>query len=401
MGPISFEITYRIGDARRGVINTKHGDIQTPAFVPVATTATIKGITMKQLEEIGADCTLSNTYHLFLRPGNEIIKKQKGLHGFMHWDKPIFTDSGGFQAFSLGAGMENERSKFGKEKSVVDGKSDSKHHENFAKVTDEGVYFKSVYDGSKHFMGAKESMQIQADLGADIIMAFDECTSPHHDYAYHKIALERTKDWALQSLEFHDKKQALYGIIQGGKYEDLRKESAVFTNNQAFDGIAIGGSFGDAYGDSKKNMHDVLDWVIPLLDDRPRHMLGIGGIDDIFECVSRGIDTFDCVHPTRIARRGNLFIRPESGGSMDNKFRVPIKTASFKHSSDPIDKNCDCFTCKHYSKSYLRHLFVNKEITYYQLAIIHNLRFMFRLMQDIRESLENGTFEELKSQWLQ
>jgi tRNA-guanine transglycosylase len=232
-------------------------------------------------------------------------------------------------------------------------------------------------------------------------MSFDECTSPSQDYEYHKIALKRTNDWALQSIKYHNKKQALYGIVQGGKYKDLRIESAKFTNSQKFDGIAIGGSFGDSYGDSKKAMHEILDWIMPYLDEtKPKHMLGIGGIDDIFECVERGIDTFDCVHPTRIARRGNLFVLPKSGGNLSNKFRLAIKSSSNKTFKGPIDKNCTCSTCKRYSRAYLRHLYINGEIAYFKLAAKHNIHFMLRLMEEIRASLKKGTFQKLKKTWL-
>ena len=390
--------------ARLGEISTNHGKISTPYFVPVATSAVIKGVSPEKLKEIGAECTLSNTYHLHLRPGEDIVKKHGGLHTFMNFNRPIFTDSGGFQAFSLGVGLTGKVGKMGNfinpAKNSSKNKSKKTEKKAFAKVTDKGVNFRSIYDGTKHFFDAKTSMKIQSKLGADIIMAFDECSSVSHDKEYVRIAMKRTHDWALKSLKYKDKKQALYGIIQGGPFKDLREESTDFISSLPFEGIAIGGSFGDSYGDSKKGMLSVLDWIIPKLDKRPRHLLGIGDIDDIFECVERGIDTFDCVMPTRIARRGNLYILPESGGNLKNKFRIAIKNSKYRKDLSPIDKNCTCSTCKNYSKSYLRHLFVTDEVVYHELAVTHNLHFMLNLMKEIRESLKKEYFNDLKKKWL-
>ncbi|MCF7861813.1 tRNA guanosine(34) transglycosylase Tgt [Candidatus Woesearchaeota archaeon] len=380
--------------ARTGLIKTSHGNIQTPYFVPVATSATVRALDSQDLEDLGAQCTLANTYHLHLRPGDKLIQRMGGVRGFMDFDKPIFTDSGGFQAFSLGYGREHNINKLGN--IFPEGKKTKEAEEKFAFVDDDGVKFVSIYDGIKHFMSPKDSMEIQSNLGADIIMAFDECTSPLHDYDYTKKALERTHRWAKQSLEYKDPKQALYGIIQGGWFKDLRLLSAEFINSLSFEGIAIGGSLGK----SKKDMHKILDWVIPLLDKRPRHLLGIGDIDDIFECVERGIDTFDCVQPTRIARRASLYIRPESGGCPKNKFRINIKAAANKEDQNPIDQNCDCPTCRRYSRAYLRHLYIVNELTYFRIASIHNMHYMLRLMSDIRKSIMNNTFSELKKKWL-
>lgn len=380
--------------ARLGLIKTKNGNIQTPYFVPVATSATVKSLDSNDLEILDAQCTLSNTYHLHLRPGDELIKKFGGLHKFMSLNKPIFTDSGGFQAFSLGFGMEHNINKLGN--IFPESKKCDEKKEKLAKVDDKGVHFKSVYDGTNHFMDAKKSMEIQSNLGSDIIMAFDECTSPLSGYEYTKVALKRTHKWAKDSLRYHDKKQAIYGIIQGGWFEDLRLESTKFINSLPFDGIAIGGSLGK----SKKDMHKILDWVIPLLDNRPRHLLGIGDIDDLFECVERGIDTFDCVAPTRIARRGNLYLLHESGGNLENKFRINIKASKHKEDKKPIDSNCDCPTCKKYSRAYLRHLYILNEIAYFKLASMHNIHFMLRLMEKIRESIKNDSFSKLKKKWL-
>ncbi len=380
--------------ARVGVIKTSHGKIETPYFVPVATSASIRSLDSSDLDRLGTQCTLANTYHLHLRPGDERIKKLGELHKFMNFDKPIFTDSGGFQAFSLGFGMEHNINKLGN--IFPESKKSDEKKEKLAKVGDSGVYFKSVYDGTNHFMDAMKSMKIQSNLGSDIIMAFDECTSPLSDYEYTKKALGRTHRWAKDSLKYHDKKQALYGIVQGGWFKDLRLSSAEFINSLPFEGIAIGGSLGK----SKKDMHKILKWVIPLLDERPRHLLGIGGIDDLFECVELGIDTFDCVAPTRIARRGSLYILPESGGCLENKFRMSVKSAKFKDDKKPIDPKCSCSTCKNYSRAYLRHLYTVNELTYFRLASIHNIHFMLRLMEKIRESILDGSFSRLKKKWL-
>jgi queuine tRNA-ribosyltransferase len=380
--------------ARVGLIKTRKGNIQTPYFVPVATSASVRALDSEDLGKLKVQCALSNTYHLHLRPGDELIKKMGRLHKFMNFNNPIFTDSGGFQVFSLGLGMEHNINKLG---NIFPGEKKSNDpKKKLARVDDNGVHFRSVYDGTKHFMDAKKSMEIQSNLGSDIIMAFDECTSPLSDYEYTKVALDRTHKWAEQSLKYHDKKQALYGIIQGGWFKDLRLESGKFINSLNFDGIAIGGSLGK----SKKDMHKILEWVVPLLDDRPRHLLGIGEIDDLFECVERGIDTFDCVAPTRIARRGNVYILPESGGCLENKFRINIKAAKFKEDKKPIDEKCSCIVCKNYSRAYLRHLYKVNELSYFRLASIHNIHFILRLMEKIRESIKNNSFSRLKRKWL-
>lgn len=380
--------------ARLGVIKTRKGNIETPYFVPVATSATVRALDSTDLDNLGAQCCLANTYHLFLRPGDKRIKKLGGLAEFMDFNKPIFTDSGGFQAFSLGYGREHNINKLGN--IFPENRKVEEKEEKLAKVTEKGVEFQSIYDGTHHFMDAKISMKIQSNLKADIIMAFDECTSPLHDYEYTKKALVRTHRWAKESLKHHDKEQALYGIIQGGWFKDLRIESTEFINSLPFDGIAIGGSLGK----SKKDMHKILDWVIPLIDNRPRHLLGIGDIDDLFECVSRGIDTFDCVAPTRVGRRGHVYLTPKGGGKLVNKFRLNIKAAKCKDDKKPIDKYCTCMVCQKYSRAYLRHLYVVKDLSYYRLASIHNMHFMLRLMETIRESIRQDEFSKLKKNWL-
>ena len=373
--------------ARLGIIEVAHGKIETPYFVPVATAATVRGLDQMDMEELRAQVLLANTYHLHLRPGDKNVKKLGGLHRFMNWNKPLFTDSGGFQAFSLGYGMEHNINKLGnifpenKKTKTEDIK------EKFATINDKGVTFKAHHSGEIIHLNPKKSIEIQQNLGADIILAFDECTSPLSSKEYTKTAMERTHRWAIESLKFHKKKakktkQALYGIIQGGEYRDLRDESTRFITSLDFDGIAIGGSLGK----SKNDMHNILDWVIPSLPkNKPRHLLGIGDIDDIFIAVEKGIDTFDCVYPTRIARRGTLLVTPEEGGSLKNKFRLNIGNAKFKLDKKPVDRTCTCSTCRNYSRAYLNHLYKTKELAYFKLAALHNVHFMLNLMERIRE----------------
>ncbi|NPV63459.1 MAG: tRNA guanosine(34) transglycosylase Tgt [Methanotrichaceae archaeon] len=379
--------------ARLGAIRTAHGCIETPYFVPVATLASVRALGSDDLAALGARCALANTYHLHLKPGDETIERLGGLHRFMAFERPIFTDSGGFQAFSLGYGREHNINKVGGV--FPEGRTTDEKKENLTRISDQGIRFKSMHDGQWHFLDAKTSMKIQSRLGSDIIMAFDECTSPLSNYDYTRRAMCRTHDWAALSLQHHDQRQALYGIIQGGWFEDLRRESTDFVSALPFDGLAIGGSLGN----SKSDMHQVLEWVVPRLDLRPRHLLGIGEIDDIFECVQRGIDTFDCVTPTRIARRGSLFIGPPAGNP-ENKFRINIKSAIYKEDRSPVDPECECPTCRNYSRAYLRHLYTSKELSYFRLASIHNLHFMFRLMEQIREAIKDNRLPGLKKRWL-
>ena len=388
--------------ARTGIIKTEHGVIHTPAFTPVATAASVRGLDQRDMESLGAEVLLANTYHLHLRPGDNVIKKLGGLHKFMSWNKPLFTDSGGFQVFSLGFGREHGISKIG---TFFPGKrkfSIGEKRDKLATVDDNGVTFKAHYSGKLMHLDPKKSIEIQQNLGADIIFAFDECTSPFSDYGYTKKSMERTHKWALESLKQHRKKakktkQALYGIIQGGEYKDLRLESGKFIASLDFDGIAVGGSLGR----SKKDMLKILGWVMPLLPkNKPRHLLGIGGIDDIFNTVEKGIDSFDCVYPTRIARRGTLLLTQKGGGNLKNKFRLNIDNARYKIDKNPIDKNCSCMTCKSYSRAYLNHLYRTKELTYFKLASLHNVHFILRLMEKIRESIDNNSFYKLKKAWL-
>ncbi len=350
-----------------------------------------------------------------------MIKKFGGLHKFMNWDGPIVTDSGGFQAFSLGFAVEHGVGKIADNYLDFVDKKYMKRvtEEKFAHVDDKGVKFKDPINGSKVELTPKKSMEIQSNLGADIIFAFDECTSPLSDKKYTALALERTHKWALECLKYHgknfskknlfpssakskdfvnyDKKQALFGIVQGGMYKDLRVKSAKFIGKLKFDGFGIGGSLGK----SKEDMHKILEWTIPLLPfNKPRHLLGIGAVEDLFESVERGIDMFDCVAPTRWARRGHLYISPATGGNVKNKFRLNIENKQFEDDERPIDKTCSCYACKNHTRAYLRHLFRSSELTYFRLASIHNLNFILRLMDKIRDSIKDGSFRKLKKEWL-
>ncbi len=350
--------------ARTGVIYTPHGDIQTPAFVPVGTQASVKSLSPNELDTLGVQLYFVNTYHMYLRPGMDVIKKVGGLHNFMHWNKPIITDSGGFQAFSLA-----------KKESLV-------------KISDDGVEFQSHWDGSKHMFTPERSMQWQAELGSDMHIAFDDCTPYPVTHEQAKASMERTHRWAKRSLAAHTQ-GALYGSIQGSVFEDLRKESAKFISSLDFDGIAIGGV---SVGESKKEMVSVLSWVSPLLPpDKPRHLLGVGEVDDIFALVEAGMDTFDCVQPTRLARTGVLLV--------GNK-QLDITKAVFADDTKPIEEGCACYACANFSRAYIHHLFHVRELLAYRLATIHNLFFMHALVGEIRKSIEQESFVELKKKWL-
>ncbi|PIN74341.1 tRNA guanosine(34) transglycosylase Tgt [Candidatus Woesearchaeota archaeon CG10_big_fil_rev_8_21_14_0_10_45_16] len=370
----SFEITSKDDSARTGIIKTAHGVLETPAFIPVATRAAIKGLSSLQLEDIGYQAVLANTYHLYLKPGDKTVANLGGLHGFMAWDKVIFTDSGGFQVFSL------------------DGR--------LSKADDDGVDFKSYIDNSKHRFTPEKSMQIQDNLGADIIFTFDECIHFDDDHERTKQAMGRTHAWTLRCLAEHQRlqsKTALFGIVQGGKYKDLREESARFISSLPFPGYGIGGIFGDP----SKEIHEVVKHTMQFLpEDKPKHMLGIGSVEDIFDYVGCGADTFDCVLPTRLARLGYFFIRPESGGAIQNKFRARISNVKFKEDSSPLDENCSCLVCRKYSKAYIYHLFKVKELLFYSLMTYHNLAFFFRLLEEVRKSIKEERFLEFKQEWL-
>lgn len=380
--------------ARRGVIHTPHGDIQTPAFVPVGTQATVKSLSPDDLNTLGVQLYFVNTYHMYLRPGTSIVKKMGGLHRFMQWDKPLITDSGGFQVFSLG-----------RESRPAKHLAADEEKPQLVKIDEDGVEFRSHWDGTKHLFTPESSMQWQWDLGADIHIAFDDCTPYPVTHESARASMQRTHRWAKRSLAEHQKiaasdeqkgkpYQALYGSIQGSVYEDLRRESAAFISALDTDGIAIGGV---SVGETKEEMVHVLDWVMPLLpEQKPRHLLGVGEIDDIFALVERGVDTFDCVQPTRLARMGWLMV----GRDMGANWTLDITKKEFAAQEEPVDPTCACYTCSHFSRAYVHHLFRVRELLGYKLATIHNVFAMHALVQAIRQSIEDGSFLELKKQWL-
>jgi len=359
--------------ARAGIIRTEHGDIETPIFMPVGTQAVVKTLDSEDLEKINAQIILGNTYHLHLRSGENLIAEIGGLHKFMNWNKPILTDSGGFQVFSLG-------------KSLV-------------KIDDDGVSFRSHIDGSKHRFTPESAIEIQNKLGADIIMAFDECTPDDAPYEYAREALNRTHDWAKRCLDFHQKnkkneKQFLFGIIQGAKHKDLREESARFISSLDFNGIAIGG---ESIGYNMEATKEIMDWVVPIIpEDKPRYTMGVG-LDpaDLLQVVESGADMFDCVAPTRLARHGVLFISDKA----DCKHRLNITNAKYTKDASPIDKKCECPICLKYTRAYIHHLFLADEMTGMRLASIHNLYFMLDLMRKTRQAILEDNFMEFKKKW--
>ncbi len=378
-----FKILQKDGKARVGKLETPHGVIETPRFNPVGTQAAVKAILPRDLKEIGVQMILANTYHLMLRPGVDVIKKLGGLHKFMGWDNPIMTDSGGFQIFSLGGALEEGSSK------VVSGKKASQEfpRPRLNQISDEGVIFQSHLDGLKHTLNPEIAMKLQHDLGADLIVAFDD-HEYKNDLQHLKKSVEQTQRWALRSLESLKKlksKQLMYGVIHGGTNKNLRIASAKFTDSN-FDAIAIGGIYG-----TKKQMYQMIDWVIPnVSDEKPRHLLGIGEVEDLFNGVEQGVDMFDCVAPTRRARNGSLYISTFP-------FTLSISLSKFKTDKSPIDKECLCYTCLNFSKAYLRQLYLSKEILYHNLATIHNIYFIENLMRQIREAIKNKKFKNLKS----
>ena len=353
-----FQLEGRAGRARAGRFNTPHGDIETPVFAPVGTQATVKAITPAQLDEMGASLVLANTYHLYLRPGDRLVADMGGLHKFMNWDKPILTDSGGFQVFSLG------------ERRVID---------------PDGVTFRSHLDGSTHRFTPENVIAIQEKLGADIIMVLDECAEPH-DKIYNQEALARTHDWAERCLAAKTRRdQSLFGIVQGGIFSDLRQKSAEFISSLDFDGIAIGGL---SVGESKEDMHAVLDVIDPILpENKVRYLMGVGTPEDLVQCIKRGIDIFDCVLPTRIGRNGSVFLL--SGG------RLNLKNADYARDEQPIDPGCGCYSCSNFTRAYLRHLVQAKEMLAATLLSIHNLYTLIHLAKNLRSAILRGDFEQL------
>ena len=403
---MKFEILQKSkkSKARLGVIKTANGELHTPAFFPVATKATIKTLTSQDIKEIGFEGILANTYHLRLQPNEKIIKKMGGLHKFMDWQGVVATDSGGFQVFSLGDGISHKISKIpanttkkqlSKNKHCLAIKKQSQSHsqKTFVKITEDGVYFKSHIDGSKQFLSPESSIKTQQDLGADIIFAFDQPSSPLDNLERTKEAMERTHRWAGRCLKTHQQNiqkrnncsfltQGLFGIVQGGKYEKLRKQSAQFIGQMNFDGFGIGGSFGSSYGDSKNNLIKVLFWVIPLLpQEKPVHLLGIGHLDDLEPAIKAGVDLFDCVYPTRMARH-NVAIT-----SLGN---INISKTIFSADKKPLDPKCACPSCKNYTRAYLCHLFKAQETAGQRLLTYHNLWFFKNFVDTIRQKVKNN-----------
>jgi len=420
MNAINFKIEKKLSGtlARAGQLITPHGVILTPSFVPVGTKATVKAMTPLQLKSLGAQVVLSNTYHLYLQPGDELIKEAGGLHKFMNWDGPMMTDSGGFQVFSLGAAYGKEISKLisvtdpslliSERSSLDDGIP------RLATIGNDGVSFRSHIDGSLHYITPEKSIEIQHNLGADIIFAFDECTSPTENLRYQEDALSRTHSWAKRSLEEHKKRedekvlevqpptffggctsrnlpQALFGIVQGGRSEELRKKSAeiikdINVDGKYFDGFGIGGSF------AKEDMSTAVKWVNEILpEDKPRHLLGIGEPEDLFMGVENGVDLFDCVAATRIARNGTFYTK---------NGKINILNAKFVKDFTPVESDCMCETCSSYTRAYLSHLFRAKEMLGGTLASIHNVYFINKLVSDMRQSILEDNFFEFKKEFL-
>ncbi|OGI95312.1 hypothetical protein A2917_01970 [Candidatus Nomurabacteria bacterium RIFCSPLOWO2_01_FULL_42_17] len=431
-----FKIEKKLNNSlgRAGVLTTAHGEIHTPAFVPVGTKATVKSLSPDQVLDLGAEVILANTYHLYLQPGDELVAKAGGLHTFMNWRRsdgsfgPMMTDSGGFQVFSLGAAYGKEISKISKitdPSLLIPERFDDSDAPRLAKIGQDGVSFKSHLDGSIHYITPEKSIQIQHNLGADIIFAFDECTSPTEDLKYQEEALERTHRWAERSLAEHQKlveeekaslagslslrargalplgssacetprkgtflsSPALFGIVQGGRDENLRKKSAQFIGGLAFDGYGIGGSF------AKEDMSRAVKWVSGILpESKPRHLLGIGEPEDLFMGVENGVDLFDCVAPTRLGRNGTIYTK---------KGKIIIMNKQFRDDFSPIEKDCKCYTCKNYMRAYIAHLFHGKEMLGGTLASIHNLYFIVNLVKKIRQSILDDKFFEFKEKFLQ
>lgn len=389
------EHTDTISRARAGRISTAHGEIETPIFMPVGTQATVKTLDARDIKETEADIILANTYHLHLRPGEDLIDSFGGLHSFMQWDGPILTDSGGFQVFSLGKKLGKQETDNGK----LDNKND---HSDLVSIDEEGVTFKSHHDGSKHRFTPEVAIDIQHKLGADIIMAFDECTPDDADKKYAREALDRTHRWAQESLDAHNKeterhgyRQYLFGIIQGAQHEELRKESTKVICKMDFDGIAIGG---ESIGFNMEATKQILDWIEPMIPaNKPRYTMGVGhSPKDLFEVVERGVDMFDCVSPTRIARNGTLFCHP----SVDPSCKLNITRAEFRKDKSQLDPVYLHPQLQGYSKSYLHHLFRAQEMLAFRMATMHNLYFLRQLMRDMRQAILENRFSEMKKEWV-
>ncbi|HEX8487448.1 MAG TPA: tRNA guanosine(34) transglycosylase Tgt, partial [Propionibacteriaceae bacterium] len=383
---------------RSGVLSTPHGSIRTPAFIAVGTKATVKAVLPESMAELGAQAVLANAYHLYLQPGSDIVDEAGGLGAFMNWRGPTFTDSGGFQVMSLGVGFKKvlamDTSGLADDDVIADGRTRMAHVDN------DGVTFTWSKDGSKHRFTPEGSMRIQHELGADVMFAFDECTTLMNTRAYQESSVARTQNWAERCLAEHDRQtalrthrpyQALFGVVQGAQYEDLRRRAvrrleATRVNGRGFDGYGIGGAL------QKENLGTIVRWVCEeLSEDKPRHLLGISEPDDIFTAVENGADTFDCVSPSRVARNAAVYSR-------DGRYNVT--NSRYRRSFTPIDDSCDCYTCTHYTRAYLHHLFKAGEMLASTLCTIHNERFTVRLVDDIRDSIDHGTFDDLRSEVL-
>lgn len=362
MAVITYELQAECDGARAGLLRTPHGTFKTPMFMPVGTQATVKTLTPEELYDMGAQVILSNTYHLFLRPGEDLVREAGGLHSFMHWKQAILTDSGGFQVFSLG---------------------------QMRKIKEEGVTFRNHLDGSKKFLSPEVSMDIQMALNSDIAMAFDECIPYPSDYDYTLASTERTSRWAKRCLDHHHSDtQGLFGIVQGGMYEDLRKKSCLDLVDMDFDGYGIGGL---SVGEEKDMMYHILEHTTPYLPQhKARYLMGVGTPDCLVEGVARGVDMFDCVFPTRVARNGM---------AMTHTGRLTVRNASFARDFRPIEEGCQCYTCRNYTRAYIRHLFKAEELLAYRLVSIHNLYFLLDFMRQMRQSILDGTFREFRKEF--
>lgn len=420
MGTITFTIEKKDKrtKARAGILKTPHGTLHSPLFIPVGTQATIKTLTPHEVENMGAEIILANTYHLHLRPGEDVIQQMGGLGKFMSWPGPTMTDSGGFQVFSLGAAQKKvtyqgangqKLSKFNKSvflepdniagllPAITKTRIDTEISKmRAAKVTEDGVKFYSHIDGHMEWFDAEKSISIQEKLGADLIVAFDDHESPLWDLERTKLSIARTNRWGLASLAAQKRDdQLMYGVVHGGHFPDLRIASAKFTNKY-FDALAIGGSYS-----SKEIMYSMIDACVKEFDEeKPRHLLGIGEVQDIFEAVARGMDFFDCVAPTRRGRHGSLYISPHEGGSVQNNFIMQIKKAQYALDKNPIDAMCTCYTCRHYSRAYVSHLFRAQELLGQRLGALHNVHFIVNLTKKIREAILEDRFEELQKEWV-
>ena len=388
-----FEVGTTAGLARTGVISTPHGPIRTPAFVPVGTKATVKAVLPESAADSGAQAVLANAYHLYLQPGSDLVDAAGGLGRFMNWPGPTFTDSGGFQVMSLGVGFKKVLAMT--TEGVTSDEVIAPGKQRMAHVDDDGVDFVSHIDGSRHRFTPESSMAVQHQLGADIIFAFDECTTLMNTRGYQESSVDRTAAWARRCLTAHEQLtaqrshrpyQALFGVVQGAQYEDLRREAARDLGGLAFDGYGIGGAL------EKTQLETIVGWVsAELPEDRPRHLLGIGEPDDLFAGVAAGADTFDCVMPTRVARNGAAL-------SADGRFN--ILTAANRRSFEPLDAECSCYTCTHYTRAYLHHLLKSNEMVAHSLTSIHNVAFLVTLVDRMREALADGSFDEFREAFL-